>query len=131
MTAQIILLVCDEGGLGFYSRYSDNMASNYARVACDATLQIVAETLNKTGNFSFALDVNTLHEMSYIDVCALFFLNCEMYNFHVLEIPLFDRHIDLIRFEALTKLFDALFPEWSSFLVSVSLDGDRSMAGRI
>ena len=131
MAARIVQLVRDESGLSFYSGCSDIMASNYARVACAAALEIVAEALNKTGGFSLALDVSTLHGMSYLDVRVRFFLNCEMYNFHVLAIPLFDRHTGLIMFEALAKFFDALFPEWRNFLVGVSSDGDRSMTGRI
>lgn len=50
------------------------MASNYAQFACAASLQIIAEALNKTSGFSTALDCSTLHEMSYLDVPLRFIL---------------------------------------------------------
>lgn len=103
------------------------MASNYAQLACASALQIVADALNNTGGVSLALDVNTPHGISYLDVRFRFFLNCEMYNFHVLAIPLFDRHSGLPIIEALAKFFDVLFPKWRNFLVGVSSDGNCSM----
>lgn len=55
----------------------------------------------------------------------------DTYSFHVLSLPLFDRHTVQIMFEVLFKFLDALYFEWRKFLVIVSSNGDRSMTGGI
>lgn len=131
MAARIVQLVCDESGLSFYGGCSFIIASNYARAACAASLQIIVEALNETSGFSIALDCSTLHVMSYLNVRFWFFLNDEMYNFHVSAVSQFDLPTGQIMFEVLVKFLDALYPEWRKFLAAVSSDGDRSMTRRI
>lgn len=87
MASQIVHLVCDESRLSFYSGFSNVMASDYALVACAATLQVTAEALSMMSTFSLAMDVCALHGVSYIDVHVWFFFNSKMYTFHVLEFP--------------------------------------------
>lgn len=100
--------------------------------AWTASLQLIAEALDKTNGFSIALDWNTFPEMSYLDVCLRFFLNDEVYSFHALALPPFHRHTGQIISEVLVKFLDALYLEWrKNFFVRLLSDGDRSMTEKI
>ena len=61
MANNMTQLVRDESGLSFYSGCSEVLMSNYARVACAVSLQILSEALCSVSGFSLALDSSTLH----------------------------------------------------------------------
>lgn len=130
MTARIVQLVCDESKLSYFGGCRDIKASSYAQAASGASFQTLPEALNMTCRFTIALNCSTLHEMSYLDARLRFFLNAEMYNSHVLALPLFQQHTDQIMIEVLVTLSDAPYLEWRKRLVDVSSDGDRAMTGR-
>ncbi|KAI8895523.1 hypothetical protein BC833DRAFT_567403 [Globomyces pollinis-pini] len=67
MASNMVQLVRDESGLSFYSGISVELTSNYIRVVCAASLQILHELLDVVGGISLAFDSSTLHGMSYLD----------------------------------------------------------------
>ncbi|KAH6600274.1 hypothetical protein BASA50_002450 [Batrachochytrium salamandrivorans] len=129
LAARMVQLVRDESGLSVYGGCNDLMASNYTRVACAVCLQVISDVLGKLNGYSIALDCSTLHGMSYLDIRVRFTLHGILYNFHLLALPLFDRHTGELMFEAFVKFMDALYPPWRETLVGMSTDGDRSMTG--
>jgi len=59
--------------------------------------------------------------MSYLDVRVCFVWLNVLYNFHLIAIPLFDRHTGNNQFQVLTKFLDALLAANGSIPVSVNL----------
>ncbi|KAH6583989.1 hypothetical protein BASA61_007792 [Batrachochytrium salamandrivorans] len=110
LAARMVQLVRDESGLSVYGGCNDLMASNYTRVACAVCLQVISDVLGKLNGYSIALDCSTLHGMSYLDIRVRFTLHGILYNFHLLALPLFDRHTGELMFEAFVKFMDALYP---------------------
>ncbi|KAH6601738.1 hypothetical protein BASA61_001822 [Batrachochytrium salamandrivorans] len=131
MASKMVQLVRDESGLSFYSGCSELIASNYMRVMCAVSLQILSEALYKVSGFSLALDSSTIHGMSYLDIRIRLTIKMVVYNYHLLAIPLFEQHTGENMFEVLVKFMDALYSPWREILISSSTDGARSMTGRI
>jgi hypothetical protein len=92
MASRMVQHVREESGLGVYSGLSELIASNHTRVACAVALKILPEAHEHVSGFSIALDSSTLHGMSYLGVLVMFSLHDVVYNFHLLALPLFDRH---------------------------------------
>jgi hypothetical protein len=131
MDSRMVQLVRNEIGLGIYGGCSELIASNNTRVSCAIALQILFEALEQVSGFLIALDSSTLHGMSYLDVRIRFSFHDVMYNFHLLDLPLFDRHSGENMFDVLVQFSNALFPQWCDILVGSSTDGARSMTGRL
>jgi hypothetical protein len=69
--------------------------------------------------------------MSYLDVRIIFSVHDVMYNFHLLALPLFDRHTGENMFDVLVQFLNAFYPQWRDILVDSSTDGARPMTGRL
>jgi hypothetical protein len=69
--------------------------------------------------------------MSYLDVRIRFSLHDVMYNFHLLALPLFDRHTGENMFDVLVQFLNAFCPQWRDILVGSSTDGARSITERL
>ena len=118
--------------MSVYGGCNDTIASNYARVACAHSLQIISNALHssKVWTFSIALDLSTHQSHSYLDIRARFMVENTIYNVHLLVIPLFQSHTGENMFARTCKFLDALYPLWKETLIAVSSDGDQSMKGR-
>ncbi|KAH6567445.1 hypothetical protein BASA50_003292 [Batrachochytrium salamandrivorans] len=131
MASRLMQVTVEESGLAYLRGCSDTIASDYARIVCAASLQKISEALEAVWAFSIALDCSTHQSTSYLDVRCRFCLHEIIYNFHLMAIPLFERHTGENMFATLVKFMNALIPSWRNRLVGVSTDGDRSMTGRI
>jgi hypothetical protein len=69
--------------------------------------------------------------MSYLGQQIRFSLHDFMYNFHLLALPLFDRHTGENMFDVLVPFLNAFYPQWRDILDGSSTDGARSMTGRL
>ena len=86
--------------------------------------------MQQTWAFTLAFDGSTHQGMSYLDVQTIFHLNGCLFNFHLMENPLFIQHTGENMFVVLKKLLDAVFnPTWKLKCISVSSDGTRNMIG--
>jgi hypothetical protein len=131
MASRLIQSTVDSCGFGYLRCINGAIAANYARVACSVSLQLLSDLLSNVWAFAIALDCSTHQATSYLDVRCRFFFNGDMQNFHLLAIPLFERHTGENMFKTLAVFMDALCPSWKQRVISVSTDGDRSMTGHI
>jgi len=121
-----------ESGISFYGGCMGIFASNYARVVCAHSLQIISDVIAKMWCFSIALDGSTHQGMSYLDTQIRFFWEGSIHNFHLMAIPLFEKHTGENMFSVLERFFDAVFTEsWRSQCISISSDGARNMMGHV
>jgi hypothetical protein len=68
--------------------------------------------------------------MSYLDVRVRFHFAGKLLNFHLMAIPLFERHTGENTFDVVVRFLDAIIPSWRTNCIAVSTDGARSMTGR-
>ena len=107
MAARELQLVCQHTGMGTYAGCSDIVAATCVRIACAVSLQAISDALREVGGFSIALDASTHQGLSYLDTRVRFTWNGEVVNFHLLAIPLHERHTGENMFNALSKFLDA------------------------
>lgn len=57
--------------------------------------------------------------------------NCKLANFHVVELPFYEEKTAKTQSDASSKALDVLDPDWSTKIVSIGTDGERTMTVRI
>ena len=114
-TANIVQIVREETDSTIYAGISDKVVVNYTRVACAVALQIIRDGLARVSGFSLAFDSSTLHGTSYLDVRARMTWSGELYNFHLIALPLCEEHSGALLCKALVEFLDALTPSWRAF----------------
>ncbi|RLN52538.1 hypothetical protein BBJ28_00023408 [Nothophytophthora sp. Chile5] len=129
MAAALVNDTKEETGIGRFGGCSDAVAARYARYVCAASLQDLSMHLGGVWAFSLALDCATHQGRSYTDVRCRFSLLGRLFNFHLLAIPLYNRHTAANIFNAVTKFMDALVPSWRHQLLGVATDGAATMVG--
>ena len=77
--------------MSVYGGYNDTIASNYDRIACAHSLQIIWDALHRSKLLAFSIDLElfTHQSHSYFYVQARFMVENTIYNMHSLAIPLF------------------------------------------
>lgn len=132
MASRLMECTKTESGMSVYGGCSDVVASNYTRIVCAHSLQKLSDVMQNVWAFSLALDGSTHQGMSYLDVRIRFHWKGKLLNFHLMAIPLFERHTGVNMFVALRRFLVAVFTEsWSQKCISVSSDGARNMSGSV
>ena len=124
-------VIREESGIAAYGGASDVTVSNYIRICMAGCLQKLSEILETTWAISIAFDCSTHQSRSYLDVRVRFFHDNRICNYHLIALPMFERHTGANMSDLIVKFFDAFFLDWKSAIVGLSTDGDRSMTGRI
>ncbi|ETP33409.1 hypothetical protein F442_18063 [Phytophthora nicotianae P10297] len=124
-------IVREETGFVCYSGIPELVVSNFVRVVCAVGFQCLSDILATTHGFSLALDCATLQGMACLDARCRFVVLGKLYNFHLMAVPLYDRHNAKNLFNSLQTFLTAILPTWSGLLVGVSTDGENTMTGRI
>ncbi len=89
---------------------SEGIVSRYARFICAMNLQCIAELLRQCWAFSVAFDMATHMATLYCDVRIRICHKSTVHDFHLLSIPVHERHTGEIIFNTFAKAMDALFP---------------------
>jgi hypothetical protein len=127
--SQVIMATKEVLGIGSIGSCSEGIVSRYARFICAINLQCIAELLRPCWAFSVALDMATHMETSYCDVRIRICHKSTVHDFHLLSIPVHERHTGETIFNTLAKAIDALFPAWREMTTGASVDGEK-MTGR-
>ena len=119
-------------GLAALGTITQATVCRYARYICALSLQKLSEILMTPTlwTFSIALDLSTHLGQSYIDIRLRVCWNGKLVNFHVVALPMFERHTGEAMFNILSKFLDNMCPVWRSIIVGVTTDGARNMTGR-
>ena len=124
-------VIREETGMAEFGGASDVTVSNYVRIVCAVSLQRLSEILAATWAVSISFDCSTHQTRSYVDIRMRVFLKGGLENFHLIALPMFDRHTGEIIANLLQSFFDALFNDWKTPMIGLTTDGDRTMTGRI
>lgn len=120
-----------DSSMSEYGGAFDVTVSNYIRILMAASLQNLAEIMEKTSSLSVAFDFSTHHVRYYLYVRVRVFYKFLLWNFHLISLPMFDRQTEEMIADLLLKFFNSLYVYCKYSIVGLSTDGDRSMAGRI
>jgi hypothetical protein len=123
---QVIMETKEVFGIGSIGSCSEGIVSRYARFICAMNLQCIAELLQQCRAFFVAFDMAT----SYCDVRIRICHKSIVHDFHLLSIPVHERHTCEIIFNMFAKAMDALFPDWRETITGASSDGEKKMTGR-
>jgi hypothetical protein len=93
-------------------------------------LQCIVELLRQCWAFSVALDMATHMATSYCDVRIRICHKSTVHDFHLLSIPVHERHTGEIIFNTFAKAMDALFPNWRETIIGAFSDGEKKMTRR-
>jgi hypothetical protein len=105
--------------------------TNYARILCAINLQKISNVLNDANIWAFSLasDSSTHYGKSYFDNRIRIQRNRQLYNLHVLAIPMFQNHTGEYMYQLITKVLDILCPKWRLKLIGIGSDGASVMTG--
>ena len=93
-------------------------------------LQFIVELLWKCWAFSTATDMTTHIANAYCNVCIRIYHKSTVHDFHLLSIPVHDRHTGEIIFNKFAKAIGALYSDWCEIIIGASLDGKKKITGR-
>jgi hypothetical protein len=79
--------------------------------------------------FSIAFDGGNTSNQSYVGVCICFCLDCQLYNIHLIALPIHERQTGLKMYNLIKKFLDALCCVWKDMLIGISTDGASNMTG--
>jgi hypothetical protein len=117
-------------GIGIIGSCSEGIVSCYARFIYAINMLCIAELLRQCWAFSVALNMATHMATSYCDVRIRICHKSTVHDFHLLSIPVHERHTGETIFNTFAKAMDAPFPDWRETITGASSDGEKKMTGR-
>lgn len=114
---------------------TDTKVAGYARIVLAHSLQLIATILDPRKNrscwaFSLASDASTHYGSSYLDNRIRVHVDGKLHNFHLIAIPIYEKHIGENMFILIRRILDVICPRWRMQLIGVSSDGASSMTGQ-
>jgi hypothetical protein len=85
---------------------------------------------DQSGHFQF-LDGGNNAGTSYLDIRIRFYMDGDLHNFHLLAIPVRDRHTGEYQFNLTVRFLDNIAPTWQHKLIGIAGDGASTMTGCI
>ena len=112
---------------------NDHMIGQYVRVLVAVCLQKFSTILARPDvwAFSIAFDGSTHRGTSFSDVRLRVCVDGVLQNFHLVALPMFERHTSNNCVALIVKLLDALYIHWRLKLIGVSSDGENVNTGRV
>ena len=127
--AELLLRTKEKSGLGALGNISMGKVIHVVRYTCALNYQIMREILSSSWAFSIAVDGGTKATVPYLDVRMRVFVRRQLFNVHLVALPMYERHTGENMFILLERFLHALCPEWKQKLISVSTDGASNMTG--
>jgi len=120
-------------GLAKIGCINDTGIANNARALCGINMQMISQILNSPNIWAFSLanDSSTHYGHSYFDNRIRIHRNGDIYNLHILAIPMFERHTSDNMYNLIAGVLDIVCPTWRSKILGVGSDGASAMTGCI
>jgi len=114
---------------------TDTKVAGYARIVLAHSLQLISTILNPGKNrscwaFSLASDASTHYGSSYLDNRIRVHIDGKLHNFHLIAIPMYEKHSGKNMFILIRRVLDVICPRWRMQLIGVGSDGASSMTGQ-
>lgn len=125
--SQLYHVVKDETGLSVLGCISNVDVANHCHIVCAINLQYLKEIFTKLWAFSIAFDAGNNAGTAYLDLrMRCFFTDKLCKNFHLLAIPMRERHTGEYQYDLIVRTLDVLAPNWRHQLIGVSSHGAAS-----
>ncbi|KAH9558971.1 hypothetical protein CY35_06G034900 [Sphagnum magellanicum] len=123
----------DVMSIGKLNNVSDHMVGQYVRVLIIVALTKISVLLSSDDvwAFSIAFDGSTHRSITFFDARICISVKGILYNFHLITMPHFNRHIADLQVKMLVTLLGALYMSWADKLIGVMIDGERTNMGHI
>ena len=121
--------VKEELRLGVLGCVSDVDVANQCRIVCAINLQYLKEMLNNVWAFSISIDAGNNEGTSYLDLRVRCYLKNNLQNFHLIAIPMRERHTGKYQYNLVVAALDVLALQWRHQLIKVASDGASAMSG--
>lgn len=89
----------------------------------------MSDSVEKMCACALTLDMSPHQAMSYLDVCLRSTMQFYQYNFHLILIPIFERHIAGVMLNILSRVLDTMSSHGKHVTIVVSTDGAKNMIG--
>ena len=93
-------------------------------------LQCIVELLRKFWALSVAIGMATHMATVYCDVRIHICHKTTVHDFHLLSIPVHNRHTGEIIFKTFAKEMGALYSDWHEIIIGAYSDGEKKMTGK-
>jgi hypothetical protein len=123
--------VKEETGLGVLGCARDKDVAQHCQIICAVNLQYLKDILGTVWAFLIGLDAGNNAGTSYLDVRVRCFHKEGLQNFHMLAIPMRDRHTGEYQFELVCSVLNVIAPNWKYRLIGIATDGASAMTGCI
>lgn len=117
-------------GNGSIGSISEAIVSLYACGICAMKLQGNVELLRKCWAFSVGINMATHMAIRYWYIRIRVCYKSAIHDFHLLAVPVYDRHTVESVFNTLFRAMDALYSDWHKTIIGASSDGEKKMTGR-
>ena len=114
------------GKIGYVSRRKITLQ---VRIYCAESFQTIAEAMRCCWTFSIALDGGNKSSVSYLDFRIRFALGFELFNLHLIAVPMYESHSGDNMFSLTEQILNVLCPNWREKIIGVTTDGASNMTG--
>jgi hypothetical protein len=90
---------------------------------------MLKDLMEKVWAFSIGLDGGNNAGTAYLAVCIRCYYNHNIQNFHLLAIPMREKHTGEYQFDLVVSALNILCPAWKFKLIGIATDGASSMTG--
>ncbi len=121
--------VKEDTGMGVMGSISDVEVAQHCRTVCAINLQYLKEIFKDIWAFAIAIDAGNNAGTAYLDLRMRCFFKGALQNFHVLAIPMRERHTGEYQYDLVVETMDVLAPNWRHQLIGITTDGASAMTG--
>jgi hypothetical protein len=115
--------------MGIMGSISDVDVAHHCRMVCAINLQYMKELFRSIWAFAIAIDAGNNAGTAYLDLRMRCFFQGGLHNFHILAIPMRERHTGEYQYDLVVEALNVLAPNWRHQLIGVTTDGASAMTG--
>ncbi|KAJ2346059.1 hypothetical protein GGH91_002336, partial [Coemansia sp. RSA 2671] len=129
--ADVMSQISAQAGRHDDSAINSIMITDNVRISVAVSMEVIRSLLADPSVWAFSLAFNssTHYGHSYFDVRIRLQVDGELRNLHLVALPINGGHKADDMVELLTKMLDALCPQWRQKLIGISSDGEPTMTG--
>jgi hypothetical protein len=121
--------VKEDTGMGVMGSITDVEVAQHCRMVCAINLQYLKEVLKNIWAFAIAIDAGNNAGTAYLDLRMRCFFQGGLHNFHILAIPMRERHTGEYQYDLVDEALNVLAPNWRHQLIGITTDGASAMTG--
>jgi hypothetical protein len=117
--------------MGVLGSVSDVEVAHHCRIVCAINLQYLKEIFKSVWAFAIAIDAGNNAGTAYLDIRMRCYFKGNVQNFHILAIPMRQRHTGEYQYDLVAETMSVLAPNWRHQLIGITTDGASAMTGCI